>query len=437
MQFYSTNGQSRHASLEEAVMTGLAPDGGLFMPERIPVIPRAFFNNIGEMSVSEIAYVVATTVLGEDIEASELKQIVYDTFSFEIPLRKVDDDIYALELFHGPTLAFKDVGARFLARIISHFSKPGLGGEVNVLVATSGDSGGAVAAGFHKVPGVKVFVLYPERGLSAVQRHQFTSLGDNVHPIEIMGTFDDCQRVVKEAFVDSSLRELMHITSANSINVCRLLPQMFYYFYGYSQFLRNAGDDGDGAVISVPCGNLGNLTAGVLARRMGLPVKRFVVANNINSPFTDYLRTGHFEPRTPKRTMACAMDVGNPSNFARILDIYGGDHGAICRDMHGYSLTDPEIAEGMRQVNERKDYIMDPHGATAYCALRRDLAPGEKGIFLATAHPAKFPKTVERITGVRIEHEIANPDHRATEHHELPRITPSLPALKKVLLSAT
>lgn len=440
MQFYSTNGQSPHASLEEAVMTGLAPDGGLFMPERIPVIPRAFFNNIGEMSVRDIAYVVATTILGEDIEAAELKQIVYDTFSFEIPLRKVDSDIYALELFHGPTLAFKDVGARFLARIISHYSRPQSGGEVNVLVATSGDSGGAVAVGFHNVPGVKVFVLYPERGLSAVQRHQFVSLGDNVYPIEIMGTFDDCQRLVKEAFVDSRLREEMHITSANSINVCRLLPQMFYYFYGYSQYLRHEhprNDDSAGIVISVPCGNLGNLTAGVLARRMGLPVKRFVIANNINSPFVDYLHTGHFEPRHPQRTMACAMDVGNPSNFARILDLYHGDHKAISADMHGYSFSDGEIAQSMREIYERDAYIMDPHGATAYRALRQDLSPDEKGIFLATAHPAKFHRTVEEVTGATLDHDATKISYNMAEHHEVSRITPSLPALKKVLLSTT
>ncbi len=435
MQFYSTNGQSPHASLEEVVMTGLAPDGGLYMPERIPVIPRAFFNNIGEMSVSDIAYIVATTVLGDVIDPAELKQIVFDTFSFEIPLRRIDPDIYALELFHGPTLAFKDVGARFLARIISHFTRPGEK-DVNVLVATSGDSGGAVAAGFHRVPGVKVFVLYPERGLTAVQRHQFTSLGDNVYPIEIMGTFDDCQRVVKEAFVDRHLREEMHITSANSINVCRLLPQMFYYYYGYSQLLRHEKEvPADGAVISVPCGNLGNLTAGLLAMRMGLPVKRFVVANNINDPFTRYLATGKFEPRKPVRTMACAMDVGNPSNFSRILDLYGGDYQAICRDMRGHSFTDDEIASVMKEVYQRDGYVMDPHGATAYRALREDLAPGEKGIFLATAHPAKFPAAVKSVTGVSFDGFISTPPVNASEHHDTPRITPSLPALKKVLLS--
>ena len=439
MQFYSTNGQCPPASLEEAVMTGLAPDGGLYMPERIPVIPRAFFNNIGEMSVCEIAYIVATSVLGEIIDAAELKQIVFDTFSFEIPLRKIDSDIYALELFHGPTLAFKDVGARFLARIISHFSNPA-DKEVNVLVATSGDSGGAVAAGFHKVPGVKVFVLYPERGLTAMQRHQFTSLGDNVYPIEVMGTFDDCQRVVKEAFVDPHLREEMHITSANSINVCRLLPQMFYYFYGYSQLLRNESVDRpctDKVVISVPCGNLGNLTAGLLAMRMGLPVSRFVVANNVNDPFARYLSNGKFTPQTPVRTIACAMDVGNPSNFSRILDIYDGDYERIHRDKTGYSFSDAEIAESMKEVYDRNGYVMDPHGATAYRALRRNLSSGEKGIFLATAHPSKFSKTVESITGVKFTTPMSAPTEDVSEHHPTPRITPSLPALKKFLLSAT
>ncbi|MCM1076805.1 MAG: threonine synthase [Bacteroides sp.] len=435
MQFYSTNGQCPHVSLEEAVMTGLAPDGGLYMPERIPVIPRAFFKNISEMSVSDIAYIVATTILGDVIDASELKQIVFDTFSFDIPLRKIDDDAYALELFHGPTLAFKDVGARFLARIISHFSTSATG-EINVLVATSGDSGGAVASGFHKVPGVRVFVLYPERGLSAVQRHQFTSLGDNVYPIEVIGTFDDCQRMVKEAFTDGHIRSEMHITSANSINVCRLLPQMFYYFYGYSQLLRHVPSLTDSAVISVPCGNLGNLTAGLLAMRMGLPVKRFVIANNINAPFTHYLSEGIFRPSKSVRTMACAMDVGNPSNYARILDLYGGDIDSIRRDMKGYSFTDEEISAMMRDVYSRDNYILDPHGATAYCALRKDMKPGEKGIFLATAHPAKFPRTIEKVIGVKMNG-IINPKKtdNVTEHHEVPRITPSLPALKKILLS--
>lgn len=438
MQFYSTNGLSPHASLEEAVMTGLAPDGGLYMPERIPVIPRAFFKNISEMSVSDIAYIVATTVLGDVIDAAELKQIVFDTFSFDIPLRKIDNDIHALELFHGPTLAFKDVGARFLARIISHFTHPS-DKEVNVLVATSGDSGGAVAAGFHRVPGVRVFVLYPERGLTAVQRHQFISLGDNVYPIEIMGNFDDCQRLVKVAFVDKGLREDMRITSANSINVCRLLPQTFYYFYGYSQLLRSERmdrNDSGNIVISVPCGNLGNLTAGLIAKRMGLPVSRFVVANNINNPFVRYLNEGIYAPAKPVRTIACAMDVGNPSNFSRILDLFDGDHEKIRQVMKGYSFTDKEIAESMREIYNRDGYILDPHGSTAYRALRKDLAPGEKGIFLATAHPAKFPDIIRQITGLTLNENKAV-CCEVRDHHLTPRITPSLAALKKILLTTT
>lgn len=293
MQFYSTNGECAPASLEQAVMTGLAPDGGLYLPEEIPLIPRAFYNNIGEMSVADIAYVVACSMLGSDIDAAELREIVRSTFTFPVPLRRIGSDpVYALELFHGPTLAFKDVGARFLARIISHYSR---GRSVNVLVATSGDSGGAVAAGFHRVKGVRVFVLYPERGLTPMQRSQFTTLGDNVHPIEVRGNFDDCQRLVKEAFMDPDLRSRMSITSANSINICRLLPQMFYYFHAYSQLLprcHRAHQPDPEVVISVPSGNLGNLTAGLLAKRMGLPVKRFVVANNANSAFVRYLDTG-------------------------------------------------------------------------------------------------------------------------------------------------
>lgn len=436
MQFLSTNRQCPPASFKEAVMTGLAPDGGLYMPEHIPVIPRAFFNNIGEMSIGEIAYIVATTILGEDIDPAELKQIVFDTFSFDIPLRKLDSEIHALELFHGPTLGFKDVGSRFLARIISHYTHP-TDKIVNVLIATSGDSGGAVASGFHKVPGVRVFVLYPERGLSHAQRNRFTSLGDNIYPIEIIGTFDDCQRVVREAFGDKSLREEIRLTSANSINVCRLLPQMFYYFYGYSQLLRNENVPSDGIVISVPCGNLGNLTAGLLAMRMGLPVKRFVAANNDNDTFTRYLTTGIFSPQRPIHTIAQAIDVGNPTNIDRITDLYGGDIKAARHEIHGLSFTETEIADAMRDVYNRNSYIMDPHGATAYVALREDLEEGEKGIFLATSHPAKYPTVISRTLGIDIEQSARVSTVETPRHSSTPRISPSLPALRKLLLQTT
>ncbi len=437
MQFYSTNGQSRQASLEEAVMTGLAPDGGLYMPERIPIIPRAFFNNIGEMSITDISFVVANMLLGEDIDAAELKQIVYDTFSFDIPLKKISDRIYSLELFHGPTSAFKDVGARFLARIISHYSKS-TESDVNVLVATSGDSGGAVASGFHNVPGVKVFVLYPERGLTHLQRHQFSSLGDNVYPIEVMGNFDECQRLVKEAFVDKDLRERLSVTSANSINICRLLPQMFYYFYAYSRYLQMdpKGYETD-IVISVPCGNLGNLTAGLLAKKMGLPVKRFVAANNLNDSFTRYLDSGNFAPCSQHPTIACAMDVGNPSNISRIIDLYARDHTAINNDIHGRSFTDGQIAQCMSDTFRTFGYLMDPHTATALMALSDDLSQQESGIFLATAHPAKYNKTVMDVTGTSATPPINPTNEAAPTRHDTPKITPSLPALKKVLLTST
>jgi len=431
MLFYSTHGQCRQATLEEAVMAGLAPDGGLYMPERIPVIPRAFFNNIGEMSVGDIAYVVATTMLGDDIDAAELKNIVFDTFSFDIPLIEIEDGIFALELFHGPTLAFKDVGARFLARIISHYSRPH-NKDVNVLVATSGDSGGAVGEGFHKVPGVKVFVLYPENYLSPVQLRQFSSLGDNVYPIEVKGNFDDCQRLVKKAFVDSELRNAMRITSANSINICRLLPQMFYYFYAYSQYLHRDSSHNDGVTISVPCGNLGNLTAGLLAKRMGLPVRKFVVANNVNDSFTKYLVSGLFTPTKPVRTIACAMDVGNPSNLSRILDLYDNDYDAIKADMTGHSFSDEEIGQTMADVRKTIGYVLDPHSATAYMALKREISPDDKGIFLATAHPAKFAATVNRITGADIR-EPKTCRAATADGHSIVRIPPSLTALKKVL----
>ena len=434
MKFYSTNGQSRNVSLEEVVMTGLAPDGGLFLPERFPVIPRAFFNNMGEMTVRDIAYVVANTMLGEDIDSAELREIVNDTFTFDIPLRHIHDNVYSLELYHGPTLAFKDVGARFLARIISHYSKK-MTGEINVLVAPSGDSGGAVASGFHKVPGVNVYVLYPERVLSAMQKHQFVSLGDNIHPIEVLGNFDDCQRIAKEAFNDLDLRARMHLTSANSINVCRMIPQMFYYFYGYADLLRQNPDVHD-VVVAVPSGNLGNLTAGLSAKIMGLPIKRFVAANNRNDVFTQYLATGSFTPRQSVRTLACAMDVGNPSNFSRILEMYHHDHTAMCADINGYTLTDREIADTMVDVHSIHNYLLDPHGATAYKALEMDLRDGETGIFLETAHPSKFAKTMREVTGVEFpEPKTATPQR--IHPNEIQRISPSHAALKKILLNAT
>lgn len=428
MHFYSTKRRYPLASLREAVMTGLAPDGGLFLPERIPLIPSAFFNNIADMSIRDIGYVVANLMLGDDIDSEEIRRIVNETFSFNVPLVKVDDRIFSLELFHGPTLAFKDVGARFLARIMGHYSDGKK--KVKVLVATSGDSGGAVAAGFQGVPGVEVYVLYPHNLLTPFQKAQLNQGGMNVHPIEVLGTFDDCQTMVKEAFGDPDLRSRMELTSANSINICRLLPQTFYFFYAYAALAQREGT-GDGVVISVPCGNLGNLTAGLLAAKMGLPVKRFAVANNINDTTVRWLETGNFEPKRSVHTVACAMDVGNPSNIDRILDIFADEVATLRNIVKGYTVTDEEILSTMSVTYCADNYLPDPHGAAALAALHRDLQPGEKGIFLETASPSKFAATVERATGVK--YPPAPASAHSPSHH--PRISASTDALRKILCS--
>lgn len=397
MLYYSTNKQTPPASLEEAVIKGLAPDKGLYMPEKIKRLPPAFFHNMGEMSLQEISFIVAEAFFGEDVEADVLKNIVYDTLSFDIPLVPVHDSIYSLELFHGPTLAFKDVGARFMARLLGYFIKKEGEKEVNVLVATSGDTGSAVANGFLGVPGIHVYVLYPKGKVSEIQEKQFTTLGRNITALEIDGTFDDCQALVKNAFMDKDLNKMMHLTSANSINVARFLPQSFYYFYAYAQLLRR--DISDNVVMCVPSGNFGNITAGLFAKRMGLPVKRFIAANNRNDIFLHYLRTGVYEPKPSVATLANAMDVGAPSNFARVLDLYGGSHDAICADISGAAYSDNQIRETLADVYRRHHYLLDPHGTCGYRALVEGLKPGETGVFLETAHPAKFLTTVEEIIG--------------------------------------
>lgn len=421
------------ASLSEAVIRGLAPDRGLYMPERIPTIPSAFFKHIGEMSLSEIGYVVANTLFGEDIDSSILKKIVAETLNFEIPLVKVDDNKYALELFHGPTLAFKDVGARFMARLLGHFNATNGTRDINVLVATSGDTGSAVANGFLNVAGVNVFVLYPHGKVSRIQESQFTTLGANITAIEVDGTFDDCQALVKSAFMDAELNESMKLTSANSINVARFLPQMFYYFHAYAQLIAS-GMKGDNVVVAVPSGNFGNICSALIGKKMGLPVKRFIAANNRNDVFLEYLNTGEYNPRESVATIANAMDVGDPSNFARILDLYGNSHEKIRAEISGCSYTDEQIAETINHTLQDKGYLLDPHGAVAYRALEEQLLSGEIGIFLETAHPAKFKETVENITGEKVR----IPDKLATfmkGEKKTVRMTAQFPAFKKFLLS--
>ena len=433
MIYYSTNGQAANATLAEAVVKGLASDKGLFMPEKIKALPQEFFDNIQDMTFQEIAFEVAKAFFGEDIESETLKKIVYDTLSFDAPTVKVDENIYSLELFHGPTLAFKDVGARFMARLLGHFiSQEADGKEVNVLVATSGDTGSAVANGFLGVPGIKVYVLYPHAKVTEIQEKQFTTLGQNITAIEVEGTFDDCQALVKSAFMDKELNEAMKLTSANSINVARFLPQAFYYFYAYAQ-LKKAGK-ADKVVCCVPSGNFGNITAGLFGKRMGLPISRFIAANNRNDVFLEYLNTAKYNPRPSVATIANAMDVGDPSNFARILALYENSHSTISSEISGVSYSDDEIRETVKEAYTRTGYLLDPHGACGYRALREMLAEDEVGFFLETAHPAKFLNTVEEVIGEKV----AIPEklqHFMRGTKESIMMKPDFAALKEFLLS--
>ena len=401
MNYYSTNGKAPLATLQKAVVKGLAEDKGLYMPQRITPLPQSFFDNIQNLSFQEIAYQVADCFFGEDVEADALRKIVYDTLAFDVPLVKVTDTIYSLELFHGPTLAFKDVGARFMARLLQYFLQKEGKKTVNVLVATSGDTGSAVANGFLGVEGIHVYVLYPKGKVSPIQECQFTTLGQNITAIEVDGVFDDCQALVKNAFMDEELNVHMQLTSANSINVARFLPQSFYYFYAYAQ-LKKLGL-ADNVVACVPSGNFGNICSALFGKRMGLPISRFVAANNANDVFFNYLKTGAYNPRTSVQTIANAMDVGDPSNFARIYDLYGKDHAAICADISGATYTDELIAQTMRECLKETGYQLDPHGACGYRALQEGLHEGEVGFFLETAHPAKFKQVVDEICGTDVE----------------------------------
>jgi threonine synthase len=397
MRYYSTNGQAPSADLRKAVVKGLAEDRGLYMPERIKQLPDAFFESMD--SFVEVAQVVADAFFGEDVPADVLRRIVAETLSFDCPVREVEPDIYALELFHGPTLAFKDVGARFMARLLQHF----LAGddEVHVLVATSGDTGSAVANGFLGVDGIRVHVLYPKGKVSPIQECQFTTLGKNITALEIDGTFDDCQALVKAAFMDEELNRSLRLTSANSINVARFLPQAFYYFWAYAQ-LKKLGK-ADNVVCCVPSGNFGNICAALFGHRMGLPIKRFIAANNANSVFYEFLGSGEYRPRPSVRTIANAMDVGDPSNFARVWDLYGHDVDAIRKDISGATYTDGMISATIKDCFARTGYLLDPHGACGYRALKEGLRPGEVGFFCETAHPAKFKDTVEGIVGAPVD----------------------------------
>ena len=364
MKYYSTNKQSPEVSLQEAVVKGLGPDKGLYMPENIKVLPKSFYDNIGNMTFQEIAYTVADAFFGEDVEADTLRQIVYDTL------------------------------------LLGYFIKKQGQTDVKVLVATSGDTGSAVANGFLGVEGIHVYVLYPKGKVSAIQECQFTTLGQNITAIEVDGTFDDCQALVKTAFLDEELNKKLNLTSANSINVARFLPQAFYYFHAYAQLAKQG--KANNVVFCVPSGNFGNITAGLIAKRMGLPVKRFVAANNSNDIFYEYLQTGEYNPRPSVQTIANAMDVGDPSNFVRVLDLYGHSLEKIKADISGEWYSDDSIRKTVKQTYIDTGYLLDPHGACGYQALKDQLEASETGVFLETAHPAKFLETVESIIGEKI-----------------------------------
>lgn len=399
MKYYSTSNRKLLSSLKEAVLKGLAPDRGLFMPESIPVLDRATLESFRGMKLPGIAVALSRMLFGEDIPEAELTRLTEEAINFDTPLVQVEEGIYSLELFHGPTLAFKDVGARFLARLLGYFTGE-LDEDIHVLVATSGDTGSAVASGFLGVEGTRVHVLYPSGGVTALQEKQFTTLGANITALEVEGSFDDCQRLVKEAFLDKELENRMKLTSANSINLARFLPQAFYYFRAWAQLAP-----GTASFFSVPSGNYGNMTGGLVAREMGLPVHTYLSVNNLNDVVASYLLTGNYRPRTSVPTIANAMDVGDPSNFVRILDLFNQKYEWITEHLQGYSYSDKEIRETISEVHKRTNYLLDPHGATAYRAARsyRKEHPALAGIFLETAHPAKFRETVEEVIQEHLE----------------------------------
>lgn len=419
MKCYSTRDKKYEVSFREAVINGLAPDGGLYMPREIPLFPKEYFRSLFAGSFTDISYDIASKYLSDELNSAEIEKIITDSISFPAPLVNIKENIYSLELFHGPTLAFKDFGARFMARLLSKFSE-GLEDEINIIVATSGDTGSAVANGFYNVPGINVFILYPEGRVSPLQEKQLTTYGGNITALEIDGSFDDCQKLVKSAFNDKELRKNINLSSANSINIARLLPQSFYYFEAY----RQAGDAGN-IVFTVPSGNLGNLTAGVLAYKMGLPVERFIAATNKNDVFTKYLAGEGFTPVPSVRTISNAMDVGNPSNFERLVDIFGSQP-AMSRLIKSYSFDDDLTRKKIREIYGETGYLPDPHGAVGLLAAAQ-MSDEEKNeyryVILETAHPAKFRETVEE----EIAEKISVPQSLA-DYAERDKVTVKLPA---------
>jgi threonine synthase len=430
MQFYSLHKKAPAADFRTATLNGQAPDGGLYFPEYIPFLPNDFINEINFYSKEEVALQVIAPYVGNAIPRSELQRIVAETVNFNFPLAPITENIFSLELFHGPTLAFKDVGARFMSRCLGYFVQ-GQNKKVTVLVATSGDTGGAVANGFYGVDGVDVVILYPSGKVSPVQELQLTTLGKNVTALEVDGRFDDCQRMVKQAFADEALQQALFLTSANSINVARWLPQQVYYFFAWQQW----ADKENPPVICVPSGNFGNICAGLLAAQSGLPVQHFIAACNANDIVPQYLQSGNYAAREAVATLSNAMDVGNPSNFVRILEMFGQQFASVKEKLSATSISDAETTATIERVFRESNYVLDPHGAVAYLSLEQHLQqhPAQKGYLLETAHPVKFPEAVEKITGQKIEVPASVHDLLHREKKSL-RMAPDFVQLKEFLL---
>lgn len=399
MLYHSTNNRSPKADFKEATIRGLAPDEGLYFPERIPSLSNELIKDIEKYSNEAIALQVIQPFVGDVIPVPELKKIIHETINFEFPLVKVDEDIFSLELYHGPTLAFKDVGARFMSRCLGYFVKDE-NKNVTVLVATSGDTGGAVANGFYGIDGVNVVILYPSGKVSSVQELQLTTLGKNITALEVDGTFDDCQKMVKQVFADKFLNEKLFLTSANSINIARWLPQQFYYFFAYKQWAQKDRPP----VVSVPSGNFGNICAGLLAKCTGLPVQHFIAACNENNVVTEYLQTGNYLPKKSVGTISNAMDVGSPSNFVRILELFDKEFLSLKQNMSSYSFSDQETKAILKEIFVEKNYLMDPHGAVGYAGLKQYISEHKDtaGFFLETAHPVKFYDVVEPVISHKV-----------------------------------
>jgi threonine synthase len=401
MKLYSTNHQVPEVNLKEAVFKGLPDDNGLYMPDHIPTLPQSFFDTIDTLSFQDIAFEVCKALIGDEVPEKEIRSIVDDVLTFEAPVIKVEDNVYVLELFHGPTLAFKDFGARFMARLMSYFLQKEKT-EIMILVATSGDTGSAVAQGFLGREGIKVTILYPSKKVSDLQEKQLTTLGQNITALEVLGTFDDCQRMVKQAFLDKDITSKINLSSANSINISRLIPQSFYYFYSYAQ----AKKLGKKVVFSVPSGNFGNICGGLIAKKMGLPIEMFIASTNLNDIMPTYIKTGIFTAKPSVATISNAMDVGNPSNYPRVIELYNKDIEALRKDIIGKVYTDAETAAAVKSVYQATGYVMDPHSAVGYLGLKeyfKESGMDATGIFLATAHPAKFIEVVNDIIEKDVE----------------------------------